>query len=305
VILFSLVTPFLLTLLWFTYADHVRAANPLIGDNESMLQSWFGGDRLKLHFYKMIFWDRMLEPNAGGILGLVVLTLGMVVGSQRTRWIIGVSLLMCFLTSFIFMRHHHFLFYYQTANTIYLLAALAIAIWALSERFRAPFAALILCCVFVALNLYTFHANYAKYVTQAFTPRNNTTLAISDIIKHYTSQSSAILVFGLMSTGSLKPVSAWSSEIAYYSERKSLTLADSKSSAWADPAVFLGGKQLGAMVFCSPKKNRQRYAQLIEKYGATLPESLFKIRDCYVWIPGVKSLTLPNNKMLAPRRSFD
>jgi hypothetical protein len=305
IIFVSFAMPFLMTLLWFAYANHVRDANPMIGNNESMLQSWFGGNRVNFDFYRMIFWDRMLSQNAGGFLGLALLAIGIVVGPQRVRWIILVCLLACFLTSFLFMRHHHFIFYYQTANTIFLLAGLAIAIYSLSDRLRITYAAPLLCAAVVALNLYSYQTGYAKYVKKVLTPRNNTTLAVSDIIRRYTSPDSAILVFGLMSTGSLKPISAWSSEVAYYSERKSLTLADAESSAWSDPAAFLGGKSLSAMVFCSPKKNRKRYKQLLEKYGGSLPPSLYKVRDCYLWLPGAKSVRLPNQRMLTPRQTLE
>jgi hypothetical protein len=63
-------------------------------------------------------------------------------------------------------------------------------------------------------------------VQRVLTPQNNATLAVSAVVRRYTPRDSAVIVFGLMSTGSVEPISAWSSEIAYYSERKSLTVTD-------------------------------------------------------------------------------
>jgi len=66
-----------------------------------------------------------------------------------------------------------------------------------------------------------------------------------------------------MSGGALSPVNSWSSEIAYYSQRKALTVMDKNIKVVQhDPVAFLGGMQLGAMIFCGENRN--------DSYGALM-----------------------------------
>jgi hypothetical protein len=298
--------PVAVTFLWFQYADSIRVKNPLIGNNESMIFSWFGGERLKPELLRAIFWDRIMVQNAGGLLGICVLAAGILLGSSMLRSIIFSGILFCFLTSFIFLRHHSFIYYYQTANTLFLIGALAVSLVSISLYIKKSAPALLLCSAIVAVNFYNYHYGYGKYVERELTPQNNATLAVSDVVRRYTPRDSAVIVFGLMSTGSVRPISAWSSEIAYYSERKSLTLTDGANrQVWSDPALFIGDKKLGAIVFCSTQQNRGRYEQVLHKYGSDLPPSLFKVSDCYVWLPGVDSIMLPTGKMVFPTRTFE
>ena len=283
--------PVAVTLLWFHYGASIRLKNQVIGglqSNESMISDWFGGDRLEPKVLRVIFWDRMMVQNAGGLLGISVFALGTLLGSLKLRSIIVSGILFCFLTSFIFIRHHSFIYYYQTANTLFLIGALAVSLVSISSYIQKPTPALLLCTAIVAANFYNYYYGYGKYVERVLTPQNNTTLAVSDVVRRYTPRDSAVIVFGLMSTGSVEPISAWSSEIAYYSQRKSLTVSTSANrQAWSDPALFIGDKELGAIVFCSTQ-NRDRYEQILDKYGSELPRSLFKVSDCYVWLPGVE-----------------
>jgi hypothetical protein len=306
ILVLAFTIPVAVTLSWFHYAGSVRVKNQLIENNGSMISTWFGGDRLHLHVLRAIFWDRIMVQNAGGLLGICVLVLGILLGSLKLRSTIVCGILFCFLTSIMFISHHYFVYYYLTANTLFLIGALAVALVSISFYNKRPAAALLLCSAIVATNFYNYYYGYRKYVEKVLTPQNNTTLAVSDVVRRYTPRDSAIIVFGLMSTGSVIPISAWSSEIAYYSERKSLTLDDGANKrVWSDPALFVGDKKLGAIVFCSTQQNRDRYEQVLHKYGSELPPSLFKVSDCYVWLPDVESIMLSTGKMILPTRTFE
>jgi hypothetical protein len=300
--------PVAVTLLWFHYGASIRVKNQVIGglqSNESMISDWFGGDRLEPKVLRVIFWDRMMVQNAGGLLGIGVFALGTLLGSLKLRSIIVSGILFCFLTSFIFITHHSFIYYYQTANTLFLIGALAVSLVSISSYIQKPTPALLLCTAIVAANFYNYYYGYGKYVERVLTPQNNTTLAVSDVVRGYTPRDSAVIVFGLMSTGSVEPISAWSSEIAYYSERKSLTVSTSANrQAWSDPALFIGDKELGAIVFCSTQ-NRDRYEQILDKYGSELPPTLFKVSDCYDWLPRVESIVLPSGEKVLPTQTFE
>ena len=74
--------------------------------------------------------------------------------------------------------------------------------------------------VLVGANFLQFLTSYGDTLARKINVRNNATLAVSDIVRRYTPEDSAILVFGLRSQGSAYPVASWSSEIAYYSQKK-------------------------------------------------------------------------------------
>lgn len=305
IVLLSFAVPLLCTAFWFKFGESIRSQNQLIEDNINLVANWFGGnDRLALDIYRIVYWDRMFLQNAGGVIGASTLIGGIICGSSRERAALAIAVGMWFLTSFAFMRHHHFIYYYQTANTLYLIGAVSISIVAIACYFRRPILVFLLGAAIVASNAYFFYTGYWNYIQKSITVTSNTTLALGDIVRRYTPEDGAIIVFGLMSTGSVEPISAWSSEVAYYSERKSLTITDSaRAQFWSDPAAFIGNKELGAIVFCA-MQNRDRYEQILQKYADKMPPSLFKVKDCYVWLPGIASISLPNGKELHPTRSF-
>ena len=119
---------------------------------------------------------------------------------------------------------------------------------------------------------------------------------MGEVIQRYTPQDSGILVFGLLSEDSAYPVVSYSSEIAYYSRRKAFTVEDSfESRIWDDPAFYLGGKELGAIVICA-EYNLDRYAPIIRKYDPDPSPGVFEVQGCYVWLPGVQSIVLANGE---------
>jgi hypothetical protein len=206
------------------------------------------------------------------------------------------------------MRHHHFIYYYQTANTLFLIGAVAVSAVSIARYLQKLVLAMLLCTVIVAVNFYNYYSGYGKYVQRVLNPQNNATLAVGDVVRRYTPADSAIIVFGLMSTGSLEPISAWSSEVAYYSERKSLTVADNakEQRVWSEPASFIGDKKLGAIVFCSTaNRDRYKYERILQRYDSELSPSLFKVSGCHVWLPGAESIVLPSGEKVLPTRTFE
>ena len=118
------------------------------------------------------------------------------------------------------------------------------------------------------------------------------------MIRQYTPEDSAIVVFG----------ADWSSEIAYYAQRKSFTVPgwfEGYDMVWKEPTSFIGGKKLGAIVFCV-FENKPSLRDLTERPDIKLQPRLINVEPCYIWLPIAESYVLPNsNRSILPVRIFD
>jgi hypothetical protein len=243
----------------------------------------------------------MIAENAAGALGVLLIVVALLSRDRRAKFVVTVCLVLFALPILLFTRVHYFLPYYQSACLAFLLAALAFATViclpqeVIHRRIAPPLVSIIL----IIANFAVFITAYGGYVTEKINVRRNSTLAVSDVIRRYTPEDSAILVFGLTSDGSVPPVTSWSSEIAYYSRRKSFTVEKSfEKRVTPDPASYLGDKSLGAMAFCD--RMTPFYWDLIKKYRTSSKFGLFKVRDCYVWLPDRTILTLRDGSELKP-----
>jgi hypothetical protein len=180
--------------------------------------------------------------------------------------------------------------YYLVAIVFLLIWSLAISVGSIATR--SPMLGPILASMLMLSNLTYFNARYALDLTKEINSSNSRTLALADVIRRYTAKESGLVIFS----------HNWSSEIGYYSERKSFTIdkegyslgrnaeKNFEDRVWDDPAAFLGGLKLGAIVICI-KGDVSRYAQVIAKYSLGKPKT-FAIKDCYVWFPGVTEIEL-------------
>ena len=289
--------PLLITALWFEYANTFRALNPLMAaynhTNVGMITSWFGGNDLRLdpEVLGRIFWEWMFQQNGAGIFGLAILLLGLLVGCKKTKMIIATALVMFTVPVMIFIPHHNFLDYYQVSVVIYVLGAIAVALTVLLRTTgKNSLLPATVCAAFAITNYFHFYQIYGTYLTQDINEKNNTTLAVSRFIKEHTPSDRGIVVFG--SNGALVPVNSWSSEMAYYSERKALTVMDRYISlVQHDPVSFLGDRKLGAMVFCGDNR-ATKYSELIQAQLQKTASTQMEIMDCTLLIP-ISSDTSP------------
>lgn len=289
---FAFSAPLLITIFWFQYSNAFRTLNPLMTainhTNAGMIRNWFGGNDLRLNaeVLRGIFWERMFKYNGAGIFGLAALLLGFLLGDRNTRIIIIAALAMFAVPVMMFITHHRFLDYYQVSVAAYMLGAIAVGLTA-ALQFAGKNAILpaAVCVAFAISNYFHFSQVYGAYLTQDINETNNATLAVSRYIKEHTPSDAAIVVFGLWSKGALVSVNSWSSEMAYYSERKALTVTDNNISLVRhDPASFLGNRKLGAAVFCGENRNVV-YAELIEAQLQRNPSRQMDIMDCTLLLP--------------------
>lgn len=247
--LFAFGLPILFTLLWTHHTDVVKQANALGAyETSKALFNWNFGypyQRITPRLYVEVFWQRMMLPNAGGLLG-VALLLGTLLfpGKRLIRTLVFIMLAMFVVPIMLFTNLHIVHDYYQSGCALFLIAALSIsvAIW-LPKRIPSPYAVPLVTTLLVVSNLSFFYNGYYQLMKQQFKTEETRALAAGQIVRQHTAQNEAILVFG----------NDWSSNITFYAERKSFAVPEyfrPYDDVWKNPAKYLGTTPLGAIVVC-------------------------------------------------------
>jgi hypothetical protein len=251
--IFTFGLPILLTLLWTHHTDVIKQTNAL-GTylTSDALRNWnfgYAWQRITPYLYGEVLWRRMLLSNIGGMLG-VALLLGSLLypGERKIRLLVLASLALFAIPIMLFTNLHIEHDYYQSGCALFIIAALAISvsIW-LPQFIPITYAVTLITTLIVASNLYFFYTDYYQSVTKQFNPENTRALAIGSVVRAHTAPDDGMLVFG----------NDWSSDIAYYAERKSFTVANffvDYDGVWKNPGKYLGSTPLSAIVVCpSPK----------------------------------------------------
>jgi hypothetical protein len=232
---------------WTHHADVLKTLNPFGSKLTSdALSGWnYGtiGQRFSADLWVGVLFERMLTPI--GAIPTTLLTLAALrlnrPGGHRFCMLacIGLALIPLIIFSNLHIVHT----YYQAANQIFLLLAISTAfdgffqVWTSRWQQVCSIAAIIL---FMLGNYQQFSKIYLKSSTIQSSER----LEIGKIIQQKTNPQAAIIVFG----------DDWSSEIAYHSQRRSLTMPPwsiagiNEDIALQHPDQFLGGSSLGAVI---------------------------------------------------------
>jgi hypothetical protein len=241
--------PLLLAAAWTLYSEQVRALNPLGAQlSSSELRQWTFGtldQKWSLATYVTVVWQRVFVQSAGGVLGAALL-LGALTwpNAPRMRLLLLTALGGFFAPIVIFTNLHLVHDYYQASCVLFLTAALAVAVaeW-LPRVARHDAAPLVATCLLVISNLLAFDATYGGAIRASFHEDRDRTLAMAKVLRESTPTNSAFIAFG----------NDWSSDLAYYAQRKSFTVPAffrDYSTVWMDPARFVGGAPLAAIVTC-------------------------------------------------------
>lgn len=218
-LLFSLGSLVLLPLLpafyWVAFSDKVKMLNPA-GQTltAAALSDWnFGTLKQRLGGK---FWEATLVRAVRDSLGYHVSFLALLWGfwrlNTRHRIVAGALFLLYLLPFLIFANVQLWHNYYQVANAVFLILCAAAIICLLHRQSRVKLATGLLILV-LFLQLATFSLGYYRDAAKLLhTP--HPTISIAEFVKGNTPPGTAIIVFGY----------DWSSEIAYYAERKSFTV---------------------------------------------------------------------------------
>jgi hypothetical protein len=274
--------PLLITAAWTSYSDAVKARNPLGAQlTSAAVRGWnFGtlSQRLELSTYVNVVWHRMIVPNAGGALGAVLVAAAALAPTPvRVRAATASALALFMLPMLLFMNLHIVHEYYQASCALFLIAALALAVgvW-VPSIVRHPALVPALTSLLVASNLHAFATGYGPVERKEITVPRSRVLTIAAILRQYTPPGSGFVAFGR----------GWSSEFAYYAQRKSFTVPqffNQYARAWDQPAGFLGDIPLKALVVC-PSPSGPTLADAIRRLDAEPQWILVEALDCGVLI---------------------
>jgi hypothetical protein len=243
--------PVLIAAAWTIYTDHVKALNPLgISLTSAALSKWNWGSlqqRFDTRLYSEVLWHRMLVRNLSAQLGVALLALPFVLKSaMRVRVIALACLVMGIGPLFLFTNLHLIHDYYQTANLIFLLFGVALALGVCVSPRLGGTAAVSLLVIMMASNTLWFRAGYLPSVKARFDAGNSRDVAVSEMIRRQTAEGEQFVAFG----------HDWNSTFAYLSQRKSLTAArfhPQFDDVIKAPERFVDADHLGAVVTCGPE----------------------------------------------------
>jgi hypothetical protein len=270
--LLVLVVPFLIGAAWTAYSDAVKEANE-IGTRlaSKALGLWIFGtwqDRVG----STLWWDVIGHRSPTDAFGYAAVPAVAIIAAtllRRQYTYAALAAILAFLVPFItFTNLHIHHSYYQTANAIFIIAAAGLGVAAVMDTRRKKLGLFFLLMICAGQLLY-FKSAYASLVTGDFTARGD--FRIAAMARTRTPPGSSLLVIG----------QDWSSTVAYYAQRRSLTVPDwMRLGYWqrvaAEPQNFLGPVPLGGIVFCieyTPKDERKNLIEQLVSGHTVLGEA--------------------------------
>lgn len=206
---------------WVSYSDQIKLLNP-IGSmlSSGSLSAWNYGDfaqRISKNLIIDVIYMRGLRENSFLLIGSLIIISSIFFNKKNSLKILTIICLLLYISPFFIFTNLHVVHnYYQTANTIYLCIALAISLCSILDKFllKKSFFYLLIGMIFIVSNLVFFNKTYFPDKKKIISIDNSRTLMLADFLKKNTSKESVIIVYGY----------DWSSELAFYSERKALTI---------------------------------------------------------------------------------
>jgi hypothetical protein len=238
VVLFSVGLIMLLGMTWTSYTDQIKSLNSISSYlTSSNLSKWnFGSveQRLDLNNYKQIIGH--IQRNSAPLIYLLILLPGMIFLKFRYKKLLFVSILV-FTTSFLILFNLYYVHgYYWYANSIFLAIAIGIVVSNITNFFKANIATHLLISGVIILGYYGYSSYYWEIQSKKYD--NYQVKVIGDFIKSLTNENDLIYIRGL----------DWSSELPYYSERKSIMIP-----GWY--GIDIGDERFEEILGNSTKKN--------------------------------------------------
>ncbi|MBC5782884.1 hypothetical protein H8N03_07990 [Ramlibacter sp. USB13] len=268
---------------WVMYTDAVKVRNEFgrfLASNSPTLSGWnYGtlGQRFSKAFLVDVVLHRIVLPSTA--LGLGVLVLGLLFlrwSDASVKKVAALGLLLFVLPMAVLTNLHFVHDYYQTANLVFLVAAVAVAVYATSGLLVRwhPAAAPLAMAVFVAGNLLFFHGMYYPWKATILGPGNSRTLKLAEFLRNHTPADRPLLILGY----------DWSSELPYYAQRKALAVPPwtrMEMDAIQSTERFLPTAP-SAVVSC-PEENVDALRAAI---AARFPQSeVVTVDDCRIYLP--------------------
>lgn len=284
---------------WVFYTDHIKSLN-VFGEQitSSALSNWNWGSieqKFSSDLWIKVLWERVFETNIAGILGLSILLMAFLSRSDlRLKVILFLSAALGVIPLLLFTNLHIVHDYYQSANVIFFIFAIAVALGgiiapAIGMLATIPLLAFILISNYVALS-----GGYMPQIKSVFT-KDKPELAVGDILKRELSEEMQFVAFG----------NDWSSTFGYIAQRKSFTVPEwfkGYEEAKSHPENFVEKDRLGAVVFCNVEKSG-----LEDLMVWSTDKRVWKIGEthgCYIATPQ-KSIAGSNPRQVQCQGSID
>lgn len=270
--LFVLGLPLLIGIVWNNYADLVKSANKFGALlTTSALNAWnFGtlGQRLDINTWITLLWQRSGLLN---FFGLLVMSAAIIfslssgkAGAKRSYYarVILIAMALYFLPFLLFTNLHYIHDYYQAANLVFLIAALAVAISGiLSIPPRVAILTSALTIFIVTINIFSYQGAYALVASRKLEELAKGSVQafnVGNYLHYHTPEGSALAIFG----------QDWSSEIAFHSRRKAITVSSwfpELMEIWNNPEDHVGNLKLAAIVICPPSSVFPTYMDINDR----------------------------------------
>jgi len=228
---------------WLEASDAAKRLNPIAAYTTSTaLQSWNYGTVMQKLSSQLWIGTILLQaiPESIGWPGLLVLIAGVVALDRRTR-LVACALTGLFLLPFLLFTNLHMVHnYYQTANALWLVAALATVIDKLFDVIPRPARiALMLLCL--GGQVYQSLLFYLPMERLDFS--RDARMAVAQTLKETVAKDEAVVFVGC----------DWSPEMAFYAERRAIYIPqwvsyDDVIKIVATPDIVTGGRGVGAVV---------------------------------------------------------
>ncbi|MBC5781730.1 glycosyltransferase family 39 protein [Ramlibacter sp. USB13] len=262
---------------WIAWTDAIKAKHPLaVTLTSQALADWNYGplhQRWSGHFWQTL-GKRMLWPSLAMLLAFVAVGIAWFRADRRLLRL-HLALLALFLLPLLVFANVHFVHdYYQSANAVFWSVLVGLSVAAVMERARPvryPWRPLLAGALLLA-NVDGFNEQYDIYKFRRIGDEHRT-LQLAEFVRRETPPELPVVWIG----------DDWSSEYAFYSRRRSLTVPK-----WYDlEADMLHGRRYlstapSAVVSCLTRRSWARnYPKLIEQETGAKP---VRVADCDVYV---------------------
>ena len=277
-----LAVPFVVGGVWTIYSDTVKNANEIGARlTSTALAQWNFGtweQRISSKLWREVILDRSLKDAFGYAVVPAVAVIGATLLRRQYACAAAAAVVAFFVPFLVFTNLHIQHSYYQTANAIFIIAAAGLGVACVMSARRGAVIGFCFLALIAAGQLLFLRSAYAFYLITDLkvVPQ----FRIAALARAQTPPGSSLLVIG----------EDWSSAIAYYAQRKALTVPGWMShSYWqrmaAEPQKFLGPAPLAAIVVCTDYAPKDERKTLIEQLVAGR-RVLGQAGDCTLYAAG-------------------
>lgn len=273
--------PIAIGIAWTIFTDHIKSLNDFGSQlTSSSLSTWnwgTAGQRFSSDLYEKVLWQRIFLTNLAGTFGVGLLLFALhSESSAKRKFILIVSILLGIIPLFLFTNLHIVHDYYQSANLIFIVYAISVALCGIivqqiGTRILIPSIVLILIS-----NYFTFQHGYSSAAKTIFTKTNSRDYAVGEILKRDVPEGKQFIAFG----------NDWSSTFAYISQRKSFAVPQwfkSYDEAIFYPEKFVEKNKLGAVVSCLSDK--PSVSDILSWASNNKPWKVGETNGCYIATP--------------------